>query len=193
MTDDDFAKLVLRMLVIVENDSQWISKYRTCFVEGDPMFGHVRGGFLRIPLESQWHVCGSGQSRTAQVAYHCFNRCVQQAFLCGFDREHNVDYSHRKVWMREKLRRLARAFAVDVLKYSLSNPSWLMRVWCGHIGRQANQETGKSGRFFEERFKSVRLLDEAAVLACALYIDLNAESVIAVIGPVLCSSTTCRW
>lgn len=172
--------------------------------------------------------------------YHCFNRCVQQAFLCGFDREHNVDYSHRKVWMREKLRRLARAFAVDVFKYSLmgnhlhlllrnrpdlvaewtdeelarrwwevcpervepngmaaepkplelahwlsdpdmmrelrsrlSNPSWLMRIWCGHIGRRANQETGKSGRFFEERFKSVRLLDEAAVLACALYIDLN--------------------
>ncbi len=64
--------------------------------------------------------------------YHCFNRCVQQAFLCGFDRERNVDYSHRKVWMREKLRRLARAFAVDVFKYSL----WVITSTCSFaIGR----------------------------------------------------------
>jgi hypothetical protein len=172
--------------------------------------------------------------------YHLRNRCVQQAFLCGYDAVNKVDYSHRKVWIWEKLKLLMRAFAIDLLKCSLmdnhlhlllrnrpdlveewsdeevarrwweicperldvdgspaepkpieleqwlndpermlelrerlSSPSWLMQIWCSYIGRRANRESGKTGRFFEERFKSVRLLDEAAVLACALYIDLN--------------------
>jgi REP element-mobilizing transposase RayT len=172
--------------------------------------------------------------------YHLHNRCVQQAFLCGYDAVNNIDYSHRKIWIWQKLKLLMRAFAIDLFKCSLmdnhlhlllrnrpdlveqwsdeevarrwwvvcpervepdgsasepepkeleqwlndpermlelrhrlSNPSWLMQIWCSYIGRRANRETEKTGRFFEERFKSVRLLDEAAVLACALYIDLN--------------------
>jgi hypothetical protein len=178
--------------------------------------------------------------QTEVGVYHCYNRCVQQAHLCGFDAVNNIDYSHRKVWIWQKLKVLTRAFAIDIFKCSLmdnhlhlllrnrpdlvaewtdeevarrwwevcpervepdgsasepkaveleqwlsdpermlelrqrlSSPSWLMQIWCSYIGRRANRESEKTGRFFEERFKSVRLLDEAAILACALYIDLN--------------------
>jgi hypothetical protein len=69
LTDDNFVKLVLGMPVIIENDSQWIGKHRDRFVEGDTTFGHVREGFLRIPLEFQWHACSSDQSRIAQLTY----------------------------------------------------------------------------------------------------------------------------
>jgi len=41
MPDDDFAKLILRMLFIDKNDRHWIGKYRTGFLERDPMFGRV--------------------------------------------------------------------------------------------------------------------------------------------------------
>ena len=34
-------------------------------------------------------------------------------------------------------------------------------------------EDGEVGKFFQARYRAVRLLDETAILACAAYVDLN--------------------
>jgi len=41
------------------------------------------------------------------------------------------------------------------------------------ISRRANREDGCTGAFWEGRFTSVPLLDNAAVVACMAYVDLN--------------------
>ena len=62
---------------------------------------------------------------------------------------------------------------VAELRVRLSDVSWWVRMTTEKIARQANREDECTGRFWEGRFKAQLLLDEAAVLACAMYVDLN--------------------
>ena len=169
--------------------------------------------------------------------YHCINRCVRRAYLCGDDSHSGKNYDHRRLWIQERLEFLAGQFAIDAAGFSvmsnhfhlilrnrpdvvaswtdgevarrwwnlfparrdangspaeprpaelkelagkinslrqrLSSISWLMRCLAENVARRANREDEISGRFFEGRFKSQELLDETAILACAIYVDLN--------------------
>jgi hypothetical protein len=55
----------------------------------------------------------------------------------------------------------------------LSDISWFMRSLSEVIARRANAEDNCTGCFWEGRFKANRILDEAGLLACAMYVDLN--------------------
>jgi hypothetical protein len=173
--------------------------------------------------------------------YHCYNRIVRRSFLCGVDPHTGNDYSHRREWLYQRLKFLAKYFAIDVLGYAilsnhyhlvlrnrpdhvktmsddqvvrawlmicprsqkradgnageptdgevrfelqqtgrvqelrerLANPSWLIRQLSQYMGIRCNAEDQIRGHFWESRFGMRRLLDEAAVLACLAYVDLN--------------------
>ncbi len=55
----------------------------------------------------------------------------------------------------------------------LADLGWFMKAFKEPISRRANREDGCSGAFWEGRFHSVPLLDQAALIACMAYIDLN--------------------
>lgn len=62
---------------------------------------------------------------------------------------------------------------VAKLRRRLSDISWWMRCIAENIAKAANKEDGCTGRFWEGRFKCQVILDEASLLACAAYVDLN--------------------
>ena len=55
----------------------------------------------------------------------------------------------------------------------LSSVSWWMRLLNQRIAQRANREDEASGRFWQDRFRSIRLIDDESLLACAAYVELN--------------------
>ncbi len=62
---------------------------------------------------------------------------------------------------------------VAVRRQRLADLGWMMKALKEEISRRANREDGCSGAFWEGRFTSVPLLDNAALTACMAYVDLN--------------------
>jgi len=170
--------------------------------------------------------------------YHCINRCVRRAFLCGEDKLTGKDYEGRKQSIIQRMKYLTEAFGIELCAYAvmsnhyhvvlhvnaelidnlsekevaarwtkvykniigikyveggslekneleaidnylpiwrerLKDISWYMRALNEGIARAANKEDDCKGHFWEGRFKSQALTDEAALLACMAYVDLN--------------------
>ena len=82
-----------------------------------------------------------------------------------------MDKSLRQTLSKSCLRSIEET--VEVWRKRLVNISWFMRSLNEFIAREANKEDKCTGRFWEGRFKSQALLDEAALAACMAYADLN--------------------
>ncbi|NLT66040.1 MAG: transposase [Acidobacteria bacterium] len=63
---------------------------------------------------------------------------------------------------------------IEKLRKRLCSLSWFMGRLNEYVARMANKEDQVTGRFWEGRFECRELLDEAATVACMVYVDLNS-------------------
>ena len=68
---------------------------------------------------------------------------------------------------------IAKPGRLDVLRRRLADPSFFMAALCEHVGRRGNREDKQSGHFWEDRFGCRNLDNDASILVCGIYVDLN--------------------
>jgi hypothetical protein len=74
--------------------------------------------------------------------YHCVNRCVRRAFLCGDDSLTGKSYEHRRGWIANKIKSLADVFAIDVAAYAVMSNHY-------HIVLHVDQERAEAWNSLE--------------------------------------------
>lgn len=82
--------------------------------------------------------------------YHCISRCVRQGYLCGFDKEKNKDFSHRKGWIVQRLKALSSIFAIDICAYAIMSNHY-------HLVLHINKEKAENWKAHEviERWQAL--------------------------------------
>jgi hypothetical protein len=88
----------------------------------------------------------------------------------GADRRPLADV---RAWIREKLRD---HIYVNTVRKRLADLGWYMKELKEPIAKAANELFDEQGVFWSGRYKSIAVLDEAALLATSVYIDLNPHA-----------------
>ncbi len=68
-----------------------------------------------MPANARKDIVREGEIGT----YHCWSRCVQRAFLCGYDPVTERDFDYRRGWIESLLAYLAGVFALDVGNFNI--------------------------------------------------------------------------
>ena len=96
--------------------------------------------------------------------YHCISRCVRRAYLCGDDPLTGMNFDHRKQWLIDRMKTLARIFAIDICSYStMSNHFHLVLRIDADRGRRLSDEqvVERYGGVFPKAVKKLKKVSES--------------------------------
>ena len=68
--------------------------------------------------------------------YHIVSRCVRRTYLCGFYRETQTDYEHRKQWIVDRIQLLSSLFSIDLCSYAVMSNHYHLVI---HINPEKSQ------------------------------------------------------
>ncbi len=121
-------------------------------------------------MDNHMHIVAKGQPARAM---QWDDRTVAERWAALWPKR-NPETRELEPWSEERIAMLAaNSLHCVTLRKRLMSLSWFMRLIKEPIAKRANREDTCTGHFWEGRFKSVKLLDAAALVSCMAYVDLN--------------------
>ena len=122
-------------------------------------------------MSNHWH---SVIRTRPEIAAEFSAEEVVRRWLRVFPKRRTGTMEEQRESLEREIRNAARnEDRVETLRGRLSSVSWFMKSMNEYIARRGNREDNVTGRFWEGRFRCQRLMDDAAILACMTYVDLN--------------------
>jgi len=97
---------------------------------------------------------------------------VAERWLCAYSGK-LIDPKFAKQRKLKKQAIIADKERIKLYRERLGSLSWFMSRLNEPLAKQSNKEENCTGSFWEGRYSAQALLDEAAVLSCMAYVDLN--------------------
>ncbi len=110
--------------------------------------------------------------------YHCINRCVRRAFLCGEDKQTGQSYEHRRGWIADKIKALAQTFAIDVAAYAVMNNHY-------HIVLRVDQAMAESWNSIEVIKKWTALFSQPVIISRFLKGECTSSAELKVVDEII--------
>ena len=101
------------------------------------------------------------------------DREVAERWLNTLSKKRDKDGKFKGPTEKAIERLMADAEKLEKCRTELSSCSHLMKQLNQYIAQRANREDERRGSFWAGRYGSTRLVDDAALLSCTVYIDLN--------------------
>jgi len=96
---------------------------------------------------------------------------VAERWLCAFSGTGNPQFAKQRELKKQAI--IADKAKIKLYRERLGSLSWFMSRLNEPLAKQSNQEDHCTGSFWQGRYSAQALLDEAAVLSCMAYVDLN--------------------
>jgi len=110
--------------------------------------------------------------------YHCINRCVRRAFLCGEDHHTGQSYEHRRGWIADKIKALASTFAIDVAAYAVMSNHY-------HIVLRVDQALAESWTSLEVIENWTDLFSQPVIISRFLKGECQSSAEIKVVDEII--------
>ena len=121
-------------------------------------------------MDNHMHIVAKGQPARAM---QWDDRTVAERWAALWPKR-NPETRELEPWSEERIAMLAAdSLHCITLRKRLMSISWFMRLINEPVAKRANREDTCTGHFWEGRFRSVKLLDAAALVSCMAYVDLN--------------------
>ncbi len=110
--------------------------------------------------------------------YHCVNRCVRRAFLCGEDHHTGQSYEHRRGWIADKIKVLANTFAIDVAAYAVMSNHY-------HIVLRVDQDLAESWNPLEVIEKWTTFFSQPVIISRFLKGECQTSAEVKVVDEIV--------